>query len=62
MFYSICVTDLKQKFDHKVNASMETNVEEVEVHVAGPFQNAKLGKSHWVVVVGDNGQSWLIQF
>jgi hypothetical protein len=40
---------------------MKINVKEVEVHVTGPFQNAKLGKSHWVVVYGDNGQSWLLK-
>ncbi len=24
-------------------------------------ENAKLGKSHWVVVYGDNEQSWLLK-
>jgi hypothetical protein len=51
---SICATDLKQKVAQKVNASMKTNVKEVEVHVTGPFQNAISSKSHWVVVHGDN--------
>jgi hypothetical protein len=59
MFNSICVTNLKQKVAQKVDASMKANVKELEVHVTGPFQNAKLGKSLWVVVYGDNSQSWL---
>ena len=33
----------------------------MEVHVSGPFQNSKSGKSHWIVVFGDNGQTWLIK-
>jgi hypothetical protein len=37
MFNIICATDLKQKVVQKVNASMKTNVKEVEVHVTGPF-------------------------
>ncbi len=61
MFNSLCATDLKLKVAQKANASMKTNVKEVKVHVTGPFQNAKLGKSHWVVVYGDNGQSWLLK-
>ncbi len=61
MFNSICATDLKQKVAQKVNASMKADVKWVEVHVTGPFQNAESGKSHWVVVYGDNGQSWLLK-
>ncbi len=38
MFDSICETDLKLKVAQKVNASMKTNVKEVNVHVAGPFR------------------------
>jgi hypothetical protein len=41
MFNSICAIDLKQKVTQTFNASMKTNVKEVEVHVTGPFQNAK---------------------
>ena len=33
----------------------------MEVHVSGPFQNYKSGKSHWNVVLGNNGQTWLIK-
>ena len=33
----------------------------MEVHVSGPFQNSKSGKSHWIIVFGDNGQTWLIK-
>jgi hypothetical protein len=42
-------------------ASMKTNDKEVEVHVTGPFGNFKLGKIHWVVMYGDNGQSLLLK-
>ncbi len=33
----------------------------MEVHVSGPFQNNKSGKSQWIVVLGNNGQTWLIK-
>ncbi len=61
MFNSICATDLKQKVAQNVNASMKTNAKEGEVHVTGPFKNAKSSKNHWVAVYGDNGQSWLLK-
>jgi hypothetical protein len=41
--------------------SIRNNANHLEVHVSGPFQNSKSGKSHWIVVFGDNGQTWLIK-
>ena len=41
--------------------SNRNNTNHLEVHVSGPFQNSKSGKSHWIVVFGDNGQTWLIK-
>ncbi len=49
MFNSICATDLKQKVAQNSNASMKTELKEVEVHVTEPLRNDKLGKSHCVV-------------
>ncbi len=55
--------DLKQKLARTIKTSMSirNNANQLEVHVSGPFQNSKSGKSHWIVVFGDNGQTWLIK-
>ena len=59
----INAADLKQKLAQTINKSMtiRNNANHLEVHVSGPFQNYKSGKSHWIVVLGDNGQTWLIK-
>jgi hypothetical protein len=41
--------------------TIRNNANHLEVHVSGPFQNYKSGKSHWIVVLGNNGQTWLIK-
>jgi hypothetical protein len=41
--------------------SIRNIANQLEVNVSGPFQNSKSGKSHWIVVFGDNGQTWLIK-
>ncbi len=55
--------DLKQKLARTIKTSMSirNNANQLEVHVSGPFQNSKSGKSHWIVVFGNNGQTWLIK-
>jgi hypothetical protein len=40
---------------------MKNNAKHLEVHVSGPFQNTKIGKSYWIVVFGNNGRMWLIK-
>ena len=59
----INAANLKQKLAQTINTSMtiRNNANHLEVHVSGPFQNYKSGKSHWIVVLGDNGQTWLIK-
>ena len=59
----INAADLKQKLAQTINKSMtiRNNANHLEVHVSGPFQNYKSGKSHWIVVLGNNGQTWLIK-
>ncbi len=37
------------------------NAKHLEAHVSGPFRNSKYGKSHWIVVLGNNGQTWLLK-
>jgi hypothetical protein len=56
-------TNLKQKLARTIKTSMSirNNANQLEVHVSGPFQNSKSGKSHWNVVFGNNGQTWLIK-
>jgi hypothetical protein len=50
LFKSICVGDIKQKLaDTKVNYFKQDTV---DVHITVPFHHA--GKSHWVVVYGEN--------
>ncbi len=33
----------------------------VDIHITGPFCYKKTGKSHWVVVYGDSGNSYVIK-
>ncbi len=66
-FYSalmkkINAADLKQKVAQTINQSKRRiNAKHLEAHVSGPFQNKTNGKSHWIVVLGNNGQTWLIK-
>ncbi len=45
--------DLNQKLALTIITSMSirNNTNQLEVHVSGPFQNSKSGKSHWIVVL-----------
>ncbi len=57
----INAADLKQKVAQTIDQSMRRiNAKHMEVHVSGPLENKKNGKSHWIVVLGNNGQTWLI--
>jgi len=55
--------NLKQKLAQTIKTSMSirNNANQLEVHVSGHFQNSKSGKSYWIVVFGNNGQTWLIK-
>ncbi len=33
----------------------------IDTHITGPFSNKKTGKSHWVVVYGDSGKSYVLK-
>ncbi len=58
----INAADLKQKVAQTINQSMRRiNAKHMEVQVSGPFQNKINGKSQWIVVLGNNGQTWLIK-
>jgi hypothetical protein len=51
--------DLKLKIAENVNKSSKSN--SIGVYITGPFCNSKTCKSHWVVVYGDNGNSWMLK-
>jgi hypothetical protein len=57
IFKSICVGDLKKKLaDTAVNHFKPSSD---NVHITGPFHHA--GKSHWVVVYGENKQAFMLK-
>jgi hypothetical protein len=57
IFKSICVDDLKKKLaDTAVNHFKPSSD---DVHITGPFHHA--GKSHWVVVYGENKQAFMLK-
>jgi hypothetical protein len=33
----------------------------IDIHITGPFRDKKTGKSHWVVVYGDSGKSFVLK-
>ena len=41
------------------NNTFKSNL--VDIHFTGPFRNKKTGKSHWVVVYGDSGKSYVLK-
>ena len=59
----INAANLTQKLAQTINTSMtiRNNAKHLEAHVSGPFRISKSGKSHWIVVLGDNGQTWLLK-
>jgi hypothetical protein len=59
IFDSICGNDLKKEVAKNVKLSMKTDT--VDIFIAGPFRNAKTGKSYWSVVYGDYGSAWTLK-
>ncbi len=57
IFKSICGGDLKMKLaDTAVNHFKQNSV---DVHITGPFHHS--GKSHWVVVYGENKEAFMLK-
>jgi hypothetical protein len=57
IFKSICGGNLKKKLaDTAVNHFKQNSV---EVHITGPFHHS--GKSHWVVVYGENKEAFMLK-
>ena len=57
LFNSICVGNLKEQIDQtKVNFFQKDTV---DVYITGPFH--KTGKSHWVVVYGENKDAFMLK-
>ncbi len=57
IFKSICVGDLKKKLADTAVNHFKPNT--VDVHITGPFHHS--GKSHWVVVYGENKQAYMLK-
>ncbi len=57
IFKSICVGDLKKKLADTAVNHFKPNM--VDDHITGPFHHA--GKSHWVVVYGENNQAYMLK-
>ncbi len=59
MFKNLFSRDLKLKVAENVNKSSKSN--SIGAYITGHFRNGKTHKSHWVVVYGDNGNSWMLK-
>ncbi len=57
IFKSSCVGDLKKKLADTAVNHFKPNT--VDVHITGPFHHS--GKSHWVVVYGENKQAYMLK-
>ncbi len=57
VFKSIYGGDLRKKIAE--NNTFKSNL--VDIHITGPFRNKKTGKSHWVVVYGDSGKTFVLK-
>jgi hypothetical protein len=59
MFKNIFSGNLKLKVSENVNKSSKTN--SIGVCITGPFCNSETHKSQWVVIYGDNGNTWMLK-
>jgi hypothetical protein len=57
IFKSICGGDLKKKL--AATAVIHFKPNSVDVHITGPFHHS--GKSHWVVVYGENKEAFMLK-
>ncbi len=57
VFKSICGGHLRKKLAE--SNTFKSNL--INIHITGPFSNKKTGKSHWVVVYGDSGKSYVLK-
>ncbi len=57
VYKSICGGDLRTKIAEYY--TFKSNL--VHIHITGPFHNKKTGKSHWVVVYGDSGKTYVLK-
>ncbi len=57
VFKSICGGDLRKKIAEYNTFKSSL----VDIHITGPFRNKKNGKSHWVIVYGDSGKTYVLK-
>jgi hypothetical protein len=57
VFKSLCGDNLRKNIAK--NNTFKSNL--VDIHITGPFCNKKTGKSHWVVVYGDSGKTYVLK-
>jgi hypothetical protein len=57
VFKSICGGNLRKKMAE--SNTFKSN--SIDIHITGPFFNKKTDKSHWVVVYGDSGKSYVLK-
>jgi hypothetical protein len=57
VFKSICGGDLRKKLAE--SNTFKSN--SIDIYITGPFRSKKTGKSHWVVVYGDSGKSYVLK-
>jgi hypothetical protein len=49
----------EEEISNNVAKTLKSN--SVHVHITGPFRNMKAGKSHWVIVYGNSGKTYMIK-
>ncbi len=57
VFKSTCGSNLRKKIAE--SNTFKSNL--VEIHFTGQFCNKKTGKSHWVIVYGDSGKTYVLK-
>jgi hypothetical protein len=57
VFKSIFGGDLRNKIAE--NNTFKSNL--VDIHITGPFHKKKTGTSHWVIVYGDSGKTYVLK-
>ncbi len=57
MYSSPCAVAIEKEIAE--NNTFKSNL--VDIHITGPFHNKKTGKSHWFVVYGDSGKTYVLK-
>jgi hypothetical protein len=61
LLFSIPSVEKNLKKEVAKNVKLSMKMDTVDIFIAGPFRNAKTGKSYWTIVCGDYRSAWTLK-